>query len=68
MDMEHYLGPMGRMDLDRVATREGIGGCWRRPGERYKIAKARVKDLERELHNCRQTVTQLARKAAETMD
>ena len=68
MDKEHFLGPTGRTDLDRIATRDGLGGCWRRPKERYKIAKAWVRDLERELQNCRQTVTELVRQAAETMD
>ena len=55
MDRDHYLGPTGRSDLERVTSREGLGGCWRRPRERYKVAKDRARDLERELQKCRLT-------------
>ena len=68
MDRDHFLGPSGRSDLERVSTKDGLGACWRRPRERYKVARDRAKDLDKELKKCRLSVTDLMTQAAETMD
>ena len=68
MDRDHFLGPSGRTDREKKVAKDGPGACWRRPRERYKLARDRAQDLGKELHNCRQSVSDLMTQAAETMD
>ena len=67
MERDHYLGPTGRSDLELTSARNGLGSCWRRPTERRRVARARARDLNRELQRDRRTVTDIMTKASETL-